>query len=151
MKKIVLSFLVAGIALSFSATAAAQAAGPAGGHGKKEGGKGGPGGMRARQHKMQQEMFTKLNLNADQKKKVTALTEARREKMKALMEELRASGGDRQANREKFMAIQKSFHDDLMKILNPEQETKFKALRKEMMEKRREARKKNKPGPVTPL
>ena len=56
-----------------------------------------------------------LTLSADQKVKVTAIIDAGRPQMKALQEE----------TSKKFAAEQQSLHDQIVKVLTPEQAKKF--------------------------
>jgi len=137
MKKI-LTILVSTMALAALATSAfAQGAGPKGGFGGR-GGQGGPGGMPGgRMAKMQGEILAKLNLSADQKKKIDALNAKRQEEMKKMFGGGPPAEGDRDKMREKMRESQKAYRKELDKILKPDQAKKYDALLKEARDKMR--------------
>lgn len=132
MKRIFTVFTVSALTLALSAGLFAQGAGPKGGGVGQQKGQEGRGFKRG---KMNQEFMTKLNLTADQKKKVEALQKSTQEKMRALMGKGGAPG-DRQGMREKFKPIMEAHMKAMKEILTPEQEKKLEAMRKEMRSKR---------------
>jgi len=149
-----LTFAVAIMALN--SVSFAQGAGPQGGapgvgqQGGRRGGGQGMGGMRrmggARMAQRNKELFAKLNLTADQKKKIEALQKKHQEKMRATFTQAGGPSADRQALMEKFREMQKGYRAELMKILTPAQEKQYSAAVKEMREKMRKERGQGGPG-----
>lgn len=141
--KVLIATAIAG-AMVTSVFAQGTGAGPKGGQGGVNSGKPGqqgrPGGMRMGGRRFQDEVFAKLNLNADQKAKIKALQDKFRKEMEAMRSKGTAGGPPSQADRDKMMAKFKAHNDALMKILTPAQKTKFEQLMKEMREKARSQR-----------
>lgn len=77
----------------------------------------------------------RLNLNAEQEGKVSALLDEKREKMQALREKMRPQ----------FEELRAKTKDDILEILTPEQQAKF-----EEMDARRAKRRKKVPPPSHP-
>ncbi|MEZ0327814.1 MAG: hypothetical protein ACAH95_18110 [Fimbriimonas sp.] len=138
MKKLISTLIIAGAAFGLVSASFAQTAGPKqGGPGQR--GPGGPGGGRmARMGKMQEEVLAKLNLTADQKKKIEAHNKKMGEKMKTMFESAQKNpGADRTEMRKKFMAMREEGDKGMKAILTAEQWKKFETLRKEAREKAR--------------
>ena len=99
----------------------------------QRGGRGGGdrrGGDRAeRMKEMQEKRFAELveflGLDEEQTAKAKELSEAQREKGKALMEEARSENADREQMREKMQVFRDEFHAELKKILNTDQQAKL--------------------------
>ena len=79
-----------------------------------------------------QMLTEKLNLTADQKAKVKPILEDQAQQMKAVREDASLSQEQQKA---KMKAIHGSCHDQINGVLTPEQQTKFKQLEQESMEK----------------
>lgn len=99
----------------------------------------GAGGMQ-RMQQMRDEIFAKLNLTADQKKKVKALDEAQAAKAKVMIAELQKPGVDRTKAMDKFKALRDDYQKGLGKILSKDQMKKYEALAKEARDKFRAGR-----------
>ena len=99
------------------------------------------GGMDPKQRAEQ--LSTRLELNADQKAKVTTLFEAEGKKMQELRADQNMSREDR---REKFRTMREETNKQLKTILTPAQWDKYEKMREEMrsraQEKKGEAKKK---------
>ena len=100
----------------------------------QRGGRGGGGGrmsgdraekMKEMQEKRFAEMVKFLGLDGEQTTKAKELSEAQREKGKALMEEARSGNTDREQMREKMQTLRDEFHTELKKILNTDQQAKL--------------------------
>lgn len=133
MKKIMNIFVVAALAAGITTSALAQDAGPKGGKGGQPGQPGaerserrGPNMQRMMQ--MRKQMMDKLNLTADQKKKVAALDAKMKQQMEAAM---KSSGGDRQKMMQGMRGMRQSYQKDLNAILTADQRKKFEQLMKE--------------------
>lgn len=145
MKNIARLIVVGALAAALSVTAFAQGAGPGQG---KPGGKpgqapglrgGGPGGGgMQRMKEARDKVFAKLNLTANQKQLIADLDKKREAQMKALFEKNKGKEGNRDAMREEFQKMRKSYETSLNKILTPAQQ---KTLKEEMDKLR-----KNRPG-----
>ncbi|MBS1705066.1 MAG: hypothetical protein JST40_04270 [Armatimonadetes bacterium] len=104
--------------------------------GPRGGGKGPANGQQGGQRmrgggmmKMQQEIFAKLNLTADQKKKIEALNKKTGDAMRAL------ENKKPEERRTAMQKIREDHQNALMKILTPKQQQEYKKLMKEQMEK----------------
>jgi Spy/CpxP family protein refolding chaperone len=145
MKKLLLTFAIAA-SLCVAATSFGQTAGPAGGppQGGRpgQGGRGQGGGMGGMQRfqQIRAEIFAKLNLTADQKKKVKTLDDANAAKMKTMMADAQKPGADRQKMMDAFKASREDYNKSLAKILSKDQMKKYEALVKEAREKFRAQR-----------
>lgn len=122
--------LIAVLVASLATAAFAQKGAPLKGGsptGQKALGKSGPGGQdRAAEFKKRQvELFTKLGLNASQKKKVEALMAQQMKDVKALMD----APGDRASKRAKFEEMRKKNDAALKKILTSTQYKKLQEMR----------------------
>lgn len=126
--------MVAVMALSTSAFA--QQAGPRGGGGKPEGGREGRQGGGMRMMKIEDEIFAKLNLTAQQKTQINKLREDRRK----AVEGLRAKNLQREQIRPEMQKITTNYREGLKKILNPAQEKQYQELWKAAVEKMRKER-----------
>lgn len=139
MKKFLTLVTAVGLAVSLSAISLAQGAGPKnGGQGSttqkgQKGQEGRRGGMMMR-GKMMQEILAKLNLTADQKKKIEALQASTREKIKALRD--KNKGGDMRSMRDQFRPIMEAHQKGMKDILTDAQEKKLEELMKEARAKR---------------
>lgn len=71
------------------------------------------------------ELTAKLGLSDEQVTKIKPIVADEMQAMKALRDD---TSTDRKAKNEKRMEIQKSHNDQIMAILTPEQQTKFKAM-----------------------
>jgi Spy/CpxP family protein refolding chaperone len=118
----VLISLLIGLVLGFGAGQwqARDSFGP--GHWKK-------GNMKQR---MVEKMSRELQLSAEQKTQVQAILEAKHPQMMALHEEMRP----------KFEALRNTTHEEIRKVLNPEQQVKFDAFSKKHEERRKMFREK---------
>ncbi len=141
--KNLLKLIVVACAMGALTFAMAQDPGPGRKAGGPQGG-GRPGGER-RMGMMggrQQAVLEKLNLTADQKKKIEALRKKQAEEMRGAFAKNRPEPGQKPdpAMREKMKAARDKYEKELMAILTPDQQKKFKALMKEEMEKMRTQR-----------
>lgn len=90
------------------------------------------------QHKMEsadqqlQMLSEKLNLTDDQKAKVKPILEDQMKQMKAVHEDSSLSPEQKRA---KMKSIHESLHEQINAVLTPEQQTKFKQMQQEHMEK----------------
>ncbi|AIE88030.1 hypothetical protein OP10G_4662 [Fimbriimonas ginsengisoli Gsoil 348] len=84
--------------------------------------------------KMEADMFAKLNLTADQKKKIKGFQAARDAKMKKLMTTA-PKGGDPRALFSQFRPISQDYRKSVESVLKPDQKKKYDDLRKEMRAK----------------
>lgn len=141
MNKLVTMVTVAALAVGMSVSVMAQQPGPKGGDAKR--GPGGIGGRFGRMAEMEKDILAKLNLNADQKKKIEALNKKTKTKMEALMKE----PGEMKDKREKFREINQNRRDEMNKILTPAQQKKYKEL---WQEKVKEMRPPGREGAPTP-
>lgn len=91
------------------------------------GGRGGPGGAGGVGARLE-ESLQKLDLTAEQKAKIKPVVEDVKKKFEELRSQIAGGGGDRQAMREKVMALLEETRDKLKEILTPEQATKLKEL-----------------------
>ena len=93
------------------------------------------------QHKMEsadqqlQMLSEKLNLTDDQKAKVKPILEDQMKQMKAVHEDSSLSP---EQKRTKMKSIHESLHEQINAVLTPEQQTKFKQMQQEHMEKHKE-------------
>jgi Spy/CpxP family protein refolding chaperone len=144
MKKFVKVLTIGGLALSLAGGVFAQGAGPAGGapkpglgQGKGQGAPGqGPRGGAGMMRRGQDEMFAKLNLTADQKKKVEALNKALQDKVQGMFQ--KNKNGDRSAMREQMKPIMEKYQKDLKAILTKAQWDQLEKMRQERREKMRQ-------------
>ena len=131
MNKLVKILSVLVIAASLTAVSFAQGAGPKGGAPGKQGG---PGG----EHRFGriEKILQDLNLTKDQKSKVKDLMKKTGDQLKDLHKSSGGGKGDKPTpeTREKMKAIMKGFHDELFKILTPDQQKKFKEEMKKLRE-----------------
>ncbi len=93
MKKIASLTLMALMGLSLVAPAFAQAPGPKGGAQAGPGGRQGGGNRMARMGQMEKDIFAKLNLKADQKKKLEAIDAKYKAKFAEEMKKMGGPGG----------------------------------------------------------
>ena len=89
------------------------------------------------------ELTEKLNLTADQQAKIKPIIEDEMKAMKALKDD---TSLDMKAKHEKEMEIRKSNVDQILALLTPEQQEKFKDMIKAMHEKHGKG--KDAPAPV---
>lgn len=168
MKNVVKLFVAVAVMSVVTVSAFAQGAGPAKGgaaQGGKAGGPGGPGGMRrgGGMMGMDDAVLAKLNLTADQKKKVAALKEATKKKGEDFRKSLGLGagagagkagagkagkagaaggpGGQRikltDDQRAKLKAIGEGYQTGLKKILTPTQQASYEKEMKAQREKMR--------------
>lgn len=149
MKNIFRVFTVAVAALSLAAVGLAQTPGPKGNkqgfQGKGPDGKGfGQGRMRG----MSKEFLAKLNLTADQQKKVDALQKSTQTKVQAIMN----TDGDREGKMKKMREVMQGHRDALGKILTKQQQEQLKKMMADARAKREKDGKgfAGKPGGPTP-
>jgi len=127
MKKLL---VLMGLTAAVMSMALAQTPGPGGQPG--QGGKAGKGQARPGQmRKMQEEIFAKLGLSADQKSKIEALNKKMAADFQAMMK-----AGNREENRTKMRDMMKKHRDSVMAVLNTQQKAKYQQLLKEMAAKR---------------
>jgi len=79
-----------------------------------------------------QMLSDRLNLTDDQKAKLKPILQDQMQQMKAVHED---SSLSREQKRDKLKSIHESFGDQIKAVLTPEQQTKFKQMRQEQMEK----------------
>ena len=79
-----------------------------------------------------QMLSEKLNLTDDQKAKLKPILQDQMQQMKAVHED---SSLSREQKRDKLKSIHQSLSDQINAVLTPEQQTKFKQMRQEQMEK----------------
>lgn len=169
MKNVVKLFVAVAVMSVVTVSAFAQGAGPAkgGAQGGKAGGPGGPGGMRrgGGMMGMDDAVLAKLNLTADQKKKVAALKDATKKKGEEFRKSLglgagpgagKAGAGKAGAGkagaaggpggqrikltddqRAKLKAIGEGYQTGLKKILTPTQQASYEKEMKAQREKMR--------------
>jgi Spy/CpxP family protein refolding chaperone len=161
MKNVVKVFVAVAVMSVFTVSAFAQGAGPAKGgvQGGKAGGPGGPGGMRrgGGMMGMDDAVLAKLNLTADQKKKVASLKEATKKKGEEFRKSLGLGAGAGKAGagkagaggpggqrvkltdeqRNKLKAIGEGYQSGLKKILTPTQQATYEKEMKAQREKMR--------------
>lgn len=139
MKKFLTLIAIATMALGLGAVSLAQDAGPRAGQlqGKQKGRHGGGG---ARLMKVQKEILAKLNLTADQKRKVEELDK----KTQADVKELMDSG---KQDRQQMKQIMEEHRAGMAKILTPEQNRRFREMMLDAMKKMKEEREKRKGTP----
>ncbi|HWY55658.1 MAG TPA: hypothetical protein VNZ03_14420 [Terriglobales bacterium] len=79
-----------------------------------------------------QMLSEKLNLTDDQKEKLKPILQDQMQQMKAVRE-----GGSlsEEQKRAKMKSIHESLHDQINAVLTPEQQSKFKQMRQEQMQK----------------
>lgn len=132
MKNIFRVLTVAVAAMSLAAVGFAQTPGPKGNkqgfQGKGQDGKGFGGRMRG----MNKELLGKLNLSADQQKKVEALEKSTQSKVQAIMN----TDGDRESKMKKMREVMQGHRDELNKILTKPQQEQLKKLMAEARAKR---------------
>ncbi len=127
------------LTLALGAFTFAQDAGPKGGGGSlpgvqgKRGRAGGQGGAK-RMVTMHADILAQLGLSSEQKTEIVALDKKFADDMKALA----AEPGERKEKAPKMKALRDAHHQDLMKILTPEQGKKYDELWKEAMQKARQ-------------
>jgi len=85
-----------------------------------------------------QMLAEKLNLTADQKAKIEPILKAELLEIKAVMDDQSLS---REARREKIGAINQKYRPQIAALLTPEQQAKFKEIRQDLRQERREHRK----------
>ena len=130
MTVFVLAF-VGGLMVTGQAVHAQQAAPAAQGHG----GTGGPG-MGAMSPENRLKMLTeKLNLTADQQAKIKPMLEDETNQMESLHNDSSLAPADR---RTKMKKIHDDFTDKVNGVLTPDQQTKWKQMKQEMMEKHKD-------------
>jgi protein CpxP len=79
-----------------------------------------------------QMLSEKLNLTDDQKAKLKPILHDKMEQMKAVRED---SSLSEEQKRAKMKSIHESLHDQINAVLTPEQQTKFKQMKQEQMQK----------------
>ncbi|MBV6457137.1 MAG: hypothetical protein HONBIEJF_00244 [Fimbriimonadaceae bacterium] len=118
--------------MSLTAVGFAQTPGPKGNkqgfQGKGPGGKGFGGRMRG----MSKEFLAKLNLTADQQKKVEALEKSTQSKVQAIMN----TDGDRESKMKKMREVMQGHRDAMGKILTKQQQEQMKKMMAEARAKR---------------
>ena len=93
--------------------------------------------------KRQTEELTKtLDLNKDQQKKVLDLNLKQAEQMQAMRDDMRNSGGDREAMRDKMMKLREEQNKEMKKVLTESQYKKYEKY----LEERRNMRGQEGPG-----
>jgi hypothetical protein len=141
MNKLVFKLVPFAAVLGMSGVGQAQTAGPTGatpaaGFVVQAGARAGGAGLL----KMADSILEKMTLTADQKTKIVVLEEKLKTSVKALRKEAKASGTtDKTVLKEKSKALTKTFHEDLLAILTPDQQLYFKAEMKAELVKRRKA------------
>jgi Spy/CpxP family protein refolding chaperone len=86
--------------------------------------------------RMQEQILAKLNLTADQKKRVTALNKKTEESMK----KLREAPGEMRSKMPKFREIHEGHEKALLQILTAQQRTRYQELLKQERERRMKER-----------
>jgi len=91
--------------------------------------------------KLANTILDKLGLSADQKAKVAVLEAKAKDDIKALRKDTKPTdtSDEKKARRKRLLALNKQFRDDLLAILNPAQQTDFKAKMKAEMDNIRKA------------
>src|SRR5579864_4335292 len=79
-----------------------------------------------------QMLSEKLNLTEDQKAKLKPVLQDQMQQMKAVRED---SSLSEEQKRAKMKTVHESLHDQINAVLTPEQQTKFKQMRQEQMQK----------------
>jgi Spy/CpxP family protein refolding chaperone len=79
-----------------------------------------------------QMLSEKLNLTDDQKAKIKPILQDQMRQMKAVHEDTSLSEEQKRA---KMKSVHESLHDQINAVLTPEQQTKFKQMRQEQMQK----------------
>ncbi|RYG42681.1 hypothetical protein EON79_18405 [bacterium] len=131
MKKILIAaMLTVGLTSAF-----AQQAGPSGGQTGKQTGV--VKGDKKRMAELTAEIYAKLNLTAEQKKKIEDMDKAHAAKVK---EARKAGKDDKEGWREKNKALREEHEKGLNAILTTDQQKQYKELRKEAMKKMRKER-----------
>jgi Spy/CpxP family protein refolding chaperone len=77
----------------------------------------------------------KLNLTEDQQAKLKPILEDKSKQMKALRDDASLAPADKQA---KMKELHESFSEKINAVLTPDQQTKWKQMEQEMMEKHKE-------------
>lgn len=78
----------------------------------------------ARHHYLLKKFSTRLNLTEEQKQKVGAILEAKREKIRTIRHDMKP----------RFDEIWQNTREEIRQVLNPEQQKKFEALNAELEE-----------------
>ena len=110
--------------------------GPRHGRGGPDG-RAGPGGIFGA---LGERLADELDLSAEQKEKVRAVFESHREEMRAIREEARAGGPDRQDVRDRMRAIRETLREELRAVLTEEQWARWEEIRAEKIGERIEGR-----------
>lgn len=84
-----------------------------------------------------QMLSEKLNLTDDQKAKLKPILEDQAQQMKAVRDDTSLSQEQKKAKKK---ALHESFHDQINGVLAPEQQTKWKQMKPETMEKHKETK-----------
>jgi Spy/CpxP family protein refolding chaperone len=92
------------------------------GGGRGEGGSGGGGSGRGGSSR---DFYAQLDLTEDQQAKVEAIQETQSAERQKMFEELRNGGGDREANRAKFMELREKFDKQTQAVLTDAQKKKL--------------------------
>lgn len=132
MRKTILKFTVAAILVAATAMTFAQGGGGGGGRGGFGQGRMGMGGMDRSGLSLlgRADVQKDLNITADQKAKIEKLQEAQRDKMQAMMEEMRNGGGfDREAMQKAMEKNQAEAKVEVDKILDDKQKTRLGEIR----------------------
>jgi len=79
-----------------------------------------------------QMLSEKLNLTDDQKAKIKPILQDQMRQMKVVHEDTSLSEEQKRA---KMKSVHESLHDQINAVLTPEQQTKFKQMRQEQMQK----------------
>lgn len=128
MKRWMITLAAGVMAASLVVPALAAPGAPGAGKQARQGAQGRKGGQRGM--KRLQGALAKLNLTADQKTKIDALSEA----TKAEVKKIQAGSGTPEEKRPKMRAAMRAFREKLNAILTPEQQ---KQLREEMQKGRK--------------
>ncbi|RYG35893.1 hypothetical protein EON81_11405 [bacterium] len=139
MKKLMIAALLAVGLTSAFAQSAGPVTGEKAGAAQGKAGKSGP-----KMAKLTQELYAKLNLTVDQKKKIEDLDKSHAEKVKAARKE---NKGDKEGWKEKNKTFREEHEKALNAILTPDQQKQYKELRKDLMKKLRKERVEKKTTP----
>lgn len=134
MNRFLSTIVVTVAAIAISVPVLAQDAGPRGGKGGAGAGQPGQPRMGMRMGRMNDEMMKKLNLTAEQKKKVEALQKKQQAERRKVMEGMKLTPGtqpteeQRKQMREKMQPMIERHQKEFQEILTPTQREQFKKM-----------------------
>ncbi|MCW5942972.1 MAG: hypothetical protein KIS66_12115 [Fimbriimonadaceae bacterium] len=124
--------IVAVIAMTLPAMAQGGRGQGGGGFGGRQGMMMGPGGGGIGMLVNRPDVQTELKLTDDQKKKLEAISQKSRDDRRAMMEEMRGGGGDRDAIMEKMRTMQTAQDKAINEVLTPDQKKRVSELAVQM-------------------